>query len=283
MEIDLAPDAQPRIGLELRRIRQSRGLSQRTMARMIGLSAHSAVADYEAGRRLPHGDILRAYETALELPPGSLCGMRDRVLDHQATQAYHASVQATRTAPAPARERKAPRPDLLAARALVLAAVAILLSGSASTSLRGVDPTWAALTQHVTDRADRPAAPANAPENMDGDDPRARDCVADAMVRQEVPLLLPGGAVFGSLRLRHSARCGTSWGSAHYSNPNMYTITIVAHRPRDAAAVRSEWSNNTPPGSYGDMLSTAPGCVWVEAWTSTPQGTSGTARTGCLR
>lgn len=60
-------------------------------------------------------------------------------------------------------------------------------------------------------------------------------------------------------------------------------MRIIAHRPHDGGLVQSEWSNNTPPGSYGDMLSTATGCVWVEARVITPAGTSAPARTDCRR
>jgi hypothetical protein len=118
---------------------------------------------------------------------------------------------------------------------------------------------------------------------MDGDDPRARDCYADAIIVQTAPMLLPDGTRFGTLRLRHSAHCGASWGSAYYANPHLYTIRIVAVRPADGAETTFDWSNNTPPGSYGDMLSTAPGCVWVEATVTTPTGTSPPARTNCAR
>jgi hypothetical protein len=118
---------------------------------------------------------------------------------------------------------------------------------------------------------------------MDGDDPRARDCVFDAVVRDTVPLPLPGGKPFGVLRLRHSARCGASWGSALYHNSQLYTVQITATRPADGAEARSQWSNNTPPGSYGDMLSTAAGCVRVSAVVITPHGTGPAATTTCLK
>jgi hypothetical protein len=132
--------------------------------------------------------------------------------------------------------------------------------------------------QHVSDRAER----AGTPEPMDGDDPRARGCEPDATTVADVPLLLPGGHRFGTLRLRHSQRCGTSSGSAYCANPHLYTVRITARRPADGAEARSDWSNNTPPGSYGDMLSTRTGCVQAEAVVITPHGTSTPARTGCL-
>ncbi|MCW2870168.1 DUF3293 domain-containing protein [Actinacidiphila oryziradicis] len=59
--------------------------------------------------------------------------------------------------------------------------------------------------------------------------------------------------------------------------------TTTTTRPADHAEVRSQWSNNTHPGSYGDMLSTGTGCVTVEAWVRTPQGSGPHARTSCMR
>jgi hypothetical protein len=124
----------------------------------------------------------------------------------------------------------------------------------------------------------------SSPGSMDGDDPRARGCVADATVLQAIPIDLPGGTKrFGTLRLRHSDHCGTDWASAYYSNRNLYTITLISFRPADGAETRFSWSNNTPPGSYGNMLSTARGCVWVQATVTTPFGASKPVRTECLR
>jgi hypothetical protein len=117
---------------------------------------------------------------------------------------------------------------------------------------------------------------------MDGDDPRARGCYAGTVTLDQVPLTLAGGTAFGTLRLRHNERCGASWASAYYSNPRLYTVTLVAHRPVDDAIMPSEWRANTPPGSYGDMLSTGTGCVWVEGWVSADGEDGPHARTRCL-
>ncbi|HKT05501.1 MAG TPA: DUF2690 domain-containing protein, partial [Rugosimonospora sp.] len=153
-------------------------------------------------------------------------------------------------------------------------------AATGSSAGPAVNPGWRAVTQN-----DHALAGSDVlPEDMDGDDPRARGCVADAQVLDEVPIYLAGGATpFGTLRLRHSPHCGTDWASAYYPNPNLYTITLTVYRPADSAQVRSDWSNNTPPGSYSDMLSTRRGCVWVSAVVKTPAGSSAPARTRCLR
>lgn len=156
----------------------------------------------------------------------------------------------------------------------------VVLSGSAVAveDPSRLDTTWTQRTQNITDHA----LTKNRPESMDGDDPRARDCYADATVVRTVPMRLSNGALFGTLRLRHPDNCGASWGSAYYANPQLYTIRIIVERPADGAIVRDDSSNNTPPGSYSDMLSTGRGCVWVEAVVITPIGTSAPARTPCV-
>jgi transcriptional regulator with XRE-family HTH domain len=288
------------LGAELRRLRKAQGLSQRVLAQRLGYSAHSAIADYEAGRRVPANDVLIGYEGLFRLPAGSLQRRRAAVLAWLAEEQFHAQadvpavrhVRAGEPAPSPTRDpalRRGPRWRrwALQRRVIIPGVTAVVLVAAASSwemagsnrSGPALDPTWSQSNQHVTDNTERNVGP----EDMDGDDPRARDCVLDAVVRDTVPLLLPGGKSFGVLRLRHSARCGASWGSALYRDPRLYTVQIIATRPADGAEARSEWSNNTPPGSYGDMLSTAAGCVRVSAVVITPRGTGPSAATTCLK
>lgn len=298
------------LGAELRRLRKAQGLSQRALAQRLGYSAHSAVADYEAGRRVPANDVLICYERLFQLPAGALQQRRAAVLARMADEQFAAQadvpvarqVPAAEPAPSSAAEPpgasgasgvpaapgpRAPRGPRWRRRAIiaVLAAAVLAAAGGGWVMTRGngsgpgLDPTWSQSDQNVTDHTERTVTP----EDMDGDDPRARDCVFDAVVRDTVPLLLPGGKPFGVLRLRHSARCGASWGSALYHDPQLYTVQITVTRPADGAEVRSQWSNNTPPGSYGDMLSTAAGCVRVSAVVITPRGTGPAAVTTCLK
>jgi len=281
------------LGQELRRQREIRGLTQGEMARAVGLSARSAVADYESGRRIPPDDIIESYERHFVLRPGALRHHRDQLHAQKAEQRFAATPTVAAAQPAdPPRARSAtasttrlrtPTVRRILIPTVLLACLCLLTAASAAavgTRVQpGLDPAWTELTQNVTDRS----LANTAPQSMDGDDPRARDCSADALTTYEVPLKLPGGTPFGTLRLRHSKHCETSWGSAYYSNPQLYTIRITVHRPEDDAIVRDDWSNNTPPGSYSDMLSTSAeiGCVWVEAVVITPAGTSVPAKTGC--
>ena len=77
-------DGTVRLGAILYRHRVERGLSLRTMARRLGLSAHSGLLDYERGRRIPPEDLLSAYERVFELPADRLCGLRRQALAERA-------------------------------------------------------------------------------------------------------------------------------------------------------------------------------------------------------
>jgi tetratricopeptide (TPR) repeat protein/transcriptional regulator with XRE-family HTH domain len=68
----------------LRRLRRSRGLSQRALVAPLHLGAHSTIADYESGRRIPPTDVLRGYEKVFALPSGELGRLRDRALAERA-------------------------------------------------------------------------------------------------------------------------------------------------------------------------------------------------------
>ena len=68
------------LGIELRTLRQRQGLSQRRLVRLLGMTAHSNLVDYENGRRLPPRDIVRACEKVLGASPGHLERLHDGAL-----------------------------------------------------------------------------------------------------------------------------------------------------------------------------------------------------------
>ena len=82
-----APPSHVLLGAEIRRLRKQRGLSQRALVRMIGLSAHSNLSDYETGRRLPPADIVGACERALGVADGYLHDLRALAVADRACQA----------------------------------------------------------------------------------------------------------------------------------------------------------------------------------------------------
>lgn len=73
------------LGAEIRRLRSARGMSQRALTRLIGLSAHSNLADYETGRRLPPADIVAGCELALGVTDGSLRRLHEQALAERAS------------------------------------------------------------------------------------------------------------------------------------------------------------------------------------------------------
>jgi DNA-binding XRE family transcriptional regulator len=72
------------LGAELRRLRLERGLSQRKLTQMIGLSAHSNLGEYERGTRVPPRDIVVACERQLAVPPGYLQRLQELALRERA-------------------------------------------------------------------------------------------------------------------------------------------------------------------------------------------------------
>jgi transcriptional regulator with XRE-family HTH domain len=68
----------------LRSSRLEQGLSLRALAKRVGLSAHSGVAEYERGTRVPPADLIDAYEQALGLPSGYLMNLRQQILRERA-------------------------------------------------------------------------------------------------------------------------------------------------------------------------------------------------------
>jgi transcriptional regulator with XRE-family HTH domain len=79
--------ASAQLGLALRRLRMESGISQRGLTKLIGLSAHSNLSDYERGRRIPPADIIEACERELKSPPGYLRELRSQALTERAHQA----------------------------------------------------------------------------------------------------------------------------------------------------------------------------------------------------
>lgn len=78
--------AQVRLGIETRRQRMAKGLSQRRFVQMLGLRAHSNLVDYELGRRLPPADIVMACEKELSLNSGRLRLLHSMAMSERAQE-----------------------------------------------------------------------------------------------------------------------------------------------------------------------------------------------------
>src|SRR5215469_3987227 len=81
---DKSESASQRLGASLRSLRRSRGLSQRDLLRPLHVGSHSAIVEYEAGRRIPPDAVVAAYERFFELPAGTLKKLRQRALAERA-------------------------------------------------------------------------------------------------------------------------------------------------------------------------------------------------------
>lgn len=76
--------APPALGTVLRRLRRGRGLAQRDLLQPLHLGSHSAIVDYEAGRRIPPEAVIEAYERFFNLAPGTLARLREHALSERA-------------------------------------------------------------------------------------------------------------------------------------------------------------------------------------------------------
>ncbi|HEY3902278.1 MAG TPA: helix-turn-helix transcriptional regulator [Streptosporangiaceae bacterium] len=66
------------LGEALRSLRRSRGLPQRDLLKPLHLGSHSAIVDFEAGRRIPPAAVIAAYEQFFGLASGTLRSLRTR-------------------------------------------------------------------------------------------------------------------------------------------------------------------------------------------------------------
>src|SRR6266508_4382949 len=111
------PTAAVMLGAELRRLRLERGMSLRKLVRILGLTAHSNLVQYEMGRRIPPGDIITAYERIFGDSAAALARMRDRVLAERAADPGRATV------PVPDQDRAGSDPRHRTSPAMLPAAI----------------------------------------------------------------------------------------------------------------------------------------------------------------
>jgi hypothetical protein len=62
-----------------------------------------------------------------------------------------------------------------------------------------------------------------------------------------------------------------------------WTIYINAFRIPGPGAARWHFSGDMPYGSWGNVLSTRPGCVYAEAYVADKTGEGPHARTACIK
>lgn len=111
----------------------------------------------------------------------------------------------------------------------------------------------------------RPRSPAV--EVPDGTDPRVTGCATGAVTSDSVDVYDPPEHLIGTLQLRSSARCGTSWGrfvpTSALSIKPTFTLEIDVDRPADGAAARYHVTYDGLP-AYGNMLISSHECVYAQ-------------------
>jgi DNA-binding SARP family transcriptional activator len=117
----------------------------------------------------------------------------------------------------------------------------------------------------------------------DNTDPYADGCTGDRKAVDWEQVYWPGGRrLFGTLVMYYSAACQAGWGYLYGPNSAAWTIHIITNRPSDHATMPWQFSGKAKPGSWGNVLSTRPGCVYIEAFVSSKAGTGPWAITPCF-
>jgi transcriptional regulator with XRE-family HTH domain len=178
-------------------------------------------------------------------------------------------------APSPPRQRvRRRRLVALAAvgTAVVVAALAAWLTADGTTGAGRPAPA-----RHSQPAAVRPAA--------DGTDPYADGCRADAKQLDWQPVAWADGRRnYGTILLMYSPACQAAWGYLTGPVSSKWDAVIVAHRDPGGATAPSHYSGEQSlPGSWGNVLSTRSGCVFVEAYVVQGPRTGPHARTACFR
>jgi transcriptional regulator with XRE-family HTH domain len=279
------------LGTELRRLRQRRGLSQRDLTRLIGLSAHSNLSDYEAGRRLPPADIVAECERVLEVTDGRLTELRSQALIARADQSDEVEEpgldEVEVAAPA---EPRGGRPGRLGR--LWSGRMRVVSASIASVALASV------VVALIAANSPSPPPPVRHSPNgtrlIDGVDPKHAACDLDAINLSSATLRLPeaavvdhhplaSGTVIGYLRLRYSPRCHAAWARldplAAVAQPGAGHVYIDATRPGDGYG--THFRSNVVQQVYGNMVLTDPGCVEAKASITLANGPTAKVTTRC--
>jgi transcriptional regulator with XRE-family HTH domain len=247
-------------GAHLRMLRRSKGLSMRALTDLIGLSAHSNLADYECGRRLPPRDVVDACERALGVADRELVKRWEAAL-HQRSQRDCVPSGRTAEPEQPVMSKRRP-----GARVLLLAGVAVaaLLIGWA---LRSPGTPGSHTQVRVVD-------------GVSSCDTTAR--IVDSAVVTTTPRPGRAAVTVGTVSLRFSPSCGLGWTRfvpAQPVTPGARDVELSVHRVDDGAVTTLRLPQVV--GAESDPLLTVPGCVYAQASVDFDDGTVASARTSC--
>jgi transcriptional regulator with XRE-family HTH domain len=291
------------LGAGLRSLRRQRGLSQRELTRLIGLSAHSNLAEYEAGRRIPPADIVSDCERVLGVTDGHLQQLRSAALAERAE--HHDLPVTTGAAGAAARESgpsltgadagapPAPAPGgrrfrlrrrhvLSPAGLAIISAVVVASAGLVAAADAGGHGIAAA------------SLSPNGTRLTDNVDPEQSACNLDAVDIGTAPLHLDravtvrgqhlaAGTVVGVLELRYSPACHAAWARLtpvqSVARPGLGSVAAGVVRPADGRHLQYGFRQIVE--IYGNMLLTGPGCVSARGSITFTAGAAATAATPC--
>ena len=258
---------------ELRRLRENAGKpSYRELANRTHYSI-STLSAAAGGRCLPTLQVTLAFVRACGGDPGEWADRWRRVASAQAAIAESDSAEAAPQVLAVTNPGASPRPARWTiARVPVLAlALTCLVTAVAMRLL----PSAAPLPAHTSSAPPVPFA-------ADGQDPYIHGCGHDEEALERRPMSWPNGSPYGWIALFHSAACAASWGYVYGPNSPRWTVHIVAIRVEDRVSAPSGFRGAELPNSWGNVLSTRHGCVYVEAYITMGSVQSRPAQTSCF-
>jgi transcriptional regulator with XRE-family HTH domain len=247
-------------GAHLRMLRRSQGLSMRALTDLIGLSAHSNLADYECGRRLPPRDVVDACERALNVVDRQLVKRWEAAL-HERSQRDSAPSGRRAEPEEPVGAKRRPRARMVLLAGIVVAAVL------AGWGLRSPGMPWTHPQVRVVD-------------GVSSCDTTAR--IVDSAAVTTTPRPGRVALTVGTVSLRFSPSCGLGWTRfvpAQPVTPGALDVELSVHRVDDGAVTTLRLPQVV--GAESDPLLTVPGCVYAQASVDFDDGTVATARTSC--
>lgn len=295
------------LALRLRALRDESGLTLRQLAAKSGFSP-SALSLAESGRAVPSWDVVAAFVQACGEDPARWRQLWEIAQEHGARPVADpdaATDRDTAAAPQPggdevvgtaqARPEQpdatsqatdgplAPAPRGSRRRAAILAAGAVAVAAAVGVSLL-VTQTSSGGTgkQPATAPRSLVAAPLVAPAK-DGTDPYDDRCKADEKQLDWQPVFRPDHSTFGAILLMYSPACQAAWGYLNGPNTTAWTTHIIAYRVPGNATAPSQFDGDAAYGSWGNVLSTRTGCVYIEAYVVGSPGEGARAKTACIQ
>ncbi|MBM9509235.1 helix-turn-helix domain-containing protein [Actinacidiphila acididurans] len=276
----------------LRELRDTSGMTLRELAQRSGYS-QAALSTAEAGRTVPSWDLISAFVQTCGQDPvlwrarweWARMGPK-RGPSAAATPAGTETVSEFEPAGGgepPAAEGRTTGGRPWRGRAPLVAAVAGGACGLALVAF----VAWPSSSGVHRATAGRPSATVPVPSRTpaaDGTDPYDDSCKADEKQLDWQPVAWPDGKTYGTLILMYSPTCRAAWGYLQGPESARWRTHVDAHRDPDRALAPSSYSGNQKlPGSWGNVLSTRTGCVYVTAHVDRDTRTGPTARTACIQ